>query len=817
MFSNILLGWILGHAFIGMTNLPQLQDSFYAILILNIVCWLVLWIFRTNQQVYLRIGLGLVAASVTFLLGLSHANRALQYSLLTKEWQSEHVSVVVYINQLNRITEQRIQQPLKVLNRHQKAVIWLASQKLDPQAEVIHFELGHYYRIQGSIRPIQSYANAGGFDSEKWFAEKRISAQIQLDHIEKLSINEVNQLGLVHHVRVHNSMRQKLLLSAEKRRLALRHFIQEQPLTHRGLALALLTGDESLLSKETEETFRRFGISHLLAISGPHVLVFAAMISALIHAMIGRFRPHYYLIYPKPYLLLIPFNLCVLAYCAFVGFEIPAVRTLLVSLSMSVLFLFRLQLSTFKVLLVSASLLLLYEPFSILSAAFWLSYGACFVLLRIYQTLKKSNSEQNKSPTFWQQSKNGLILLVESQWKIFIALLPLMCIFFKQVTWIAPISNLIAIPLIGIVIVPLDILAAIAFFIFKPLSAGLFQLNDLVIGFLLSLIQLLDLIIKPQLHWLFLNKLHIVLLSIGLILLFLPRGVVPKAWAVLCFIPLFFTQHSTTPFRLDILDVGQGQAIFLQVEQQRWMIDVGGYYDEEKFSVADRILLPYLASQGQPELNTVLLTHLDIDHSGALAKLQQGIQIQQLLSNEQLKGYAGIEFEYCYAGQIYRLNEKVTLKLLAPQRSRLEFTAFNKNENSCVVLIEIQQHPSNIQRILMMGDVGWETEYDLLAAYPELEVDYLVLGHHGSQHSSAYDFLAKVKPKFSIASASVNNRYGHPSEQVKARLEQLNIPLLTTAEKGAIRLSLNEQGQLQHQTYREQYLWSQQPQSMNDD
>ena len=807
MFSAVFIGWVLGHAFIGMTNLPQLQNSYYAILILNIVCCLVLWFFRGSQQVYVRIGLGVMAACAAFLLGLSHANRALEHSLYYKEWQAEQVSVVVYIDQLNRITEKRVQQPLHVLNRHPDVVVWLGAQKTDQQAEPMNFELGHHYQIQGSIRPIQSYANAGGFDIEQWFAEKRISAQIHIEHVKELSMDEVKQLGLAHHVRTHQSLKEKLLLSAEKRRLALRHFLQQQPLKHRGLALALLTGDESLLSKETEETFRRFGISHLLAISGPHVLIFAAMVCAFIHIMIRRFYPHAYLIYPKPYLLLIPFNLCVLAYCAFVGFEIPVLRTLLVSLTISGLLLLKFQLPSFKIILISASILLIYEPLSILSAAFWLSYGACFVLLRIYQTLKIIPNNHLIETSWFIKAKDGLLLLVESQWKIFIALFPLMCIFFKQVTWIAPLSNLIAIPLIGLVIVPLDILAAMSFFIFKPLAAELFQLNDLMLGLLLSLIHMLDVLFQPQLHWLFFNKLHIISLSIGLILLFLPRGVVPKLWAGLCFVPLLFTVDLKHPFQLEILDVGQGQAIFLQVEQQRWMIDVGGYYDEEKFSVAERILLPYLASQGHSKLDAVLLTHLDLDHSGAFEKLYQGIQIQQLYANEALEGYENLKFEYCYAGQIYHLSQQVTLTVLAPQRSTLAVAKINKNESSCVVLIEVNINSLPTQRILLMGDAGWETEFSLLQQYPTLEVDYLVLGHHGSKHSNAYEFLEQLQLKFAIVSAGLSNRYGHPSEQVQVRLERLNIPLLNTAHEGAVSITLGPQGQLQHQTHRQTRSW----------
>ncbi|HHB0837540.1 TPA: ComEC/Rec2 family competence protein, partial [Acinetobacter baumannii] len=73
-----------------------------------------------------------------------------------------------------------------------------------------------------------------------------------------------------------------------------------------------------------------------------------------------------------------------------------------------------------------------------------------------------------------------------------------------------------------------------------------------------------------------------------------------------------------------------------------------------------------------------------------------------------------------------------------------------------------------------------------LKDYPNLKIDVLVLGHHGSKHSSAYDFLATLKPKLAIASAGFDNRYGHPSQQVIARLKALHIPLKSTLEQGTL-------------------------------
>lgn len=258
------------------------------------------------------------------------------------------------------------------------------------QAQIL--KLGHYYQIQGQAKPAHSYAVDGVFDQEKWFIQENISATFTIHQIIEIDENELNYSKFI---RQQKHWISKFKLGIEQKRLDFRALINAGKYQNQGLMLALLTGDESLLSKKQQDQFKRLGISHLLAISGPHVLIFASLVIAVFSAMINRFYAQVYLKIPKQYLILLPFCCAVWIYTAFVGFEIPAIRTLLTVLITATLLLTKQSIQPLKTLLISASLLLLYDPFSILSAAFWLSYGACFILLRIYQTIqKKSFTEQ---------------------------------------------------------------------------------------------------------------------------------------------------------------------------------------------------------------------------------------------------------------------------------------------------------------------------------------------------------------------------------------------------------------------------------------
>ncbi|MFW2712656.1 ComEC/Rec2 family competence protein, partial [Acinetobacter baumannii] len=146
-------------------------------------------------------------------------------------------------------------------------------------------------------------------------------------YIEPLSLDEIYRLGYQQHLKEQQSFSNSFRLNIEKLRLTFRQILNSSSLQQKGLILALLTGDESLLSDETQLQFKQLGISHLLAISGPHVLIFAIMLSWACHQFISRYYPQIYLWKPKQVLMAVPCCLGVLIYTAFVGFEIPALRT----------------------------------------------------------------------------------------------------------------------------------------------------------------------------------------------------------------------------------------------------------------------------------------------------------------------------------------------------------------------------------------------------------------------------------------------------------------------------------------------------------
>ena len=793
MLQWFCLGWILGVACMGKMWLDWHAGAWAA------VCAVLICLAAEKMlQPYLQrasIFIHLIPISLSVLLGAGlgsgYAGSRLDQRLAHTVREPAQRELIVYIQRLNELGENGIQQKITVLNHpaggQQDADLQYLAYlpKAKAAAEQQNLALGRYYRLQGELKPAHSYATAGAFDQEKWHLQQNIASGFRVQRIEPLTAQQLYAMGYAQQLKRHQRLMPQLALKVEQQRLNFREFIQHQPLKHQGLLLALLTGDESLLSRETKAQFQRFGISHLLAISGPHVLVFAMMLCWLLQRMIARCWPQLYLTVPRPYLLVWPFLSCAALYCAFAGFEIPALRTLLMCSLGSLILLMQQRLQPLKLLIYSASVLLLIDPFSILSAAFWLSYGACFILLRIYQTLQQQKHQLSREHDWKRRALISFKLLIESQWKIFLALFPLMALFFKQVSWITPFSNIAAIPWLGLIAVPLDLTAALSYYFSEALSALLFQLNDLCLSLLLAFLDLLDQLFAPELHPVAMNAYMLAALALSLLILFMPRGLAPKGWAVLGVLALLLQGSMPYPFELTVLDVGQGQAVFIREQQRSLMVDMGGNYDEEKFSVGRQIIQPFLSVNALSELDQLVLTHLDQDHSGGYFSIQHQLPIRQLYSSEKVNAPAPSQFDYCRQGQRWQWSKSVSIEVLSPKPAQLRTASANKNESSCVLYVQVQDaYP--YRNFLLMGDAGWPTEFQLLQDYPDLKVDVLVLGHHGSRHSSAYAFLKALQPKLAIASAGKFNRYGHPSALTQARLAQLHIPLLSTPQQGSI-------------------------------
>ena len=334
-----------------------------------------------------------------------------------------------------------------------------------------------------------------GFDEAQWLRQRGVQAKGVIIGIEKTSLREFNPSHVTDRMviaieQLRWQLRQKILDNLHRTLLKQSTFIVnakndiaqpafqssiESDIQSHAILLGLLTGDKSLMDSDLKNRYQVTGISHLLAISGPHVLMLASIVSVFVLWLVKWLAPQ--LLVKLPSSLLVLWVSVVMAgfYALLVGFEIPAQRTfwmlLLLTLSKQLLVNF----SAYRLLAWVALGMIWLEPTAVGQAGFWLSFVAVVLLLKFSETIGTVSAIEIKdvsqllAPTARSDVLSGFVKIISHQFKallklqiwLFIWMLPIVVWFFGKVSVIGILVNLLAVPFLGLVVVPLDMLAGV--------------------------------------------------------------------------------------------------------------------------------------------------------------------------------------------------------------------------------------------------------------------------------------------------------------------------------------------------------------------
>ncbi len=531
------------------------------------------------------------------------------------------------------------------------------------------------------------------------------------------------------------------------------------------LLTALAVGDTRSLTLEDWQIARGNGVSHLIAISGFHVGV-AALGGAWLVALAYFAMPWMGQRWPKVQAMACGGFAVAFAYGALAGFGIATVRTLLMIAVIALCRCLRRAPSGAHAMALASTILLACDPLSVLLPGFWLSFvGVAFLMFAL-------NSASEGVTGF----AKGLL---QSQLLMSTALLPLTMWFFGESSLVGALSNLIAVPLVSLVIVPLALLGAIFLLVF-PVGAGwvLWPASRLVHGQWWWLEWLER---WPGAHW-FLPEVSIaalVLAMIGAIWLFLPRGWPARWLGVLGFAPLLMPpldRPEAGAFQVWTLDVGQGLAVLIRTRSHALLYDAGARF-RTGFDLGEAVVLRSLRGMGINRLDAVVISHADNDHAGGAGAVVRAFPKARRLAGEPER--MPLAMDACTAGQSWEWDH-VRFEMLLPGGTP---TGASPNDRSCVLLVE---HGGG--RFLLTGDITTRAETRLPASLADGRPLVLQVGHHGSRTSSGEGFLQSTRPALGLISAGWRNRFGHPHPKVVERFERHEVPLLNTAVAGAIRV-----------------------------
>lgn len=653
-----------------------------------------------------------------------------------------------------------------------------------------NLHIGQYWKFDIRLKKPNGLLNPGGFDYEKWLYQNRILAAGYVRSAQRITSDDLNSPSIAESLTASGLFTGSGLFTSSGLLSALRQQVADQldsalpDHPYKGLIKALSIGYRHDLTTEQWRVFLRTGTNHLVAISGLHIGLMSSLIWFLVNGLwcmsstLNMKIPAYY---AASFFAL----LSAVLYAALAGFAIPTQRALIMLLVVFCALMLKREIAPAYVLSLAMLLVLLFDPLSPLSLGFWLSFTAVAVIL--FSLSGRLGAALTKTAK--------LLQLGRIQGAIFIGLLPLMIILFHQFSMVSPLANLIAVPLMSIIIVPVTLLAAGLLFIFEPLGHFLFEQLKWPMDALFFYLEQLNRLPESYYFLAETSLLMMLLVFIACFWLLMPKGWPGRWLGLILLLPVFMnssmsTQRDEIPegeVQVNVLDVGQGLAVVLNTRHHTLLYDTGDKFSEQ-FNMADMVIIPFLRFKGIAEIDKLILSHADRDHAGSYAELQQ-LSIKEVLSGEPdrvMTRWSGEnskplqhKIKQCKDGQQWQW-DGVSFNILSPVQPGMaaQMTKNNKaNNKSCVILITT----ASGQSVLLTGDIEKKVEKQILNNYPGLIADVLLVPHHGSKTSSSMLFLQQLQPEIALFSYGYRNRFHHPHQKIVQRYKKMNINLFNTS------------------------------------
>jgi competence protein ComEC len=627
-------------------------------------------------------------------------------------------------------------------------------------------------RWQLSVRLKQPHGNSNPytFDFEAWALEKNIRA---VGYIYAKGDNQRIDANVIAPGYLIERMREAI-------RAHFQQVLGASP--YAGVLSALAIGDQSSIPASQWQIFTRTGVNHLISISGLHITMLAGLGFTLCY-WLWRRSTYLTLWLPARKAATVAGLLVAIAYALLSGYGVPAQRTVYMLSTMAAAMWLSRNIAPSQLLAAALLVVLLLDPWAVISPGFWLSFGAVGLIFYI--------SSNRLGAKHWLRE------YVQVQWAMSIGLIPLLLAMFQQISLVSPLANIFAIPLVSFVVVPLTLLGAL-----------------LPFDWILTLAHGCMSLIMQALEWL--NQLPSAVWEqhappawsvgvgmLGVLWILLPRGFPARWLGIIFLLPLFLLQPAAPAsgsLRLTIFDVGQGLAVAAQTTNHTLMYDSGPGFNSEANS-GNRILLPALRGMGIAHLDTLMLTHNDADHTGGALSLMQDMPIDLLSSSlpddSPILQQAAAQTIRCRDGQHWAW-DNVNFEVLHPSAESYADDTIKNNDRGCVLRISSGQNT-----VLLAADIEKKSETRLLQLHPDkLRSTLLVVPHHGSKTSSSPHFVSAVLPGYAIFTAGYRNHFGHPKAEVVARYQEAGSELLRSDRDGAILVEMN-QNTLEIQKYRQ--------------
>ncbi len=674
----------------------------------------------------------------------------------------------------------------------------------------------------------RNFKNPGRFDYRSYLNSKGIHLIGNVSNPK--TFIRLGQFNLPFHYAFPQQLRERMLASLSKL------FPEDEG----KLLQAMVFGMKDSLSPEIKEAYIATGLAHLTAVSGLHIgfvaSAFYFLIMPLVFYMLYRFKPDSARAGHSgkwtAFLCLIP----VLLYMIVVGAKVSSLRAGIMISAFLIAIIINRKNSLFNAFLSAAFFILLWKPESLIAPGFQLSFLAVAGILWVihlltemgddplsklgeppwHQKLLGKESHPLKSGPIKSRLKKIFIGSTLISFTVTLATLPVLLFNFNRISLVGAFLNLFLVPLaallipgvllvtcIGMVSQSLALLPAIPFLYLTKLFLIIPQY---IAEFPWASIYLAT----PPAIWIVFY--FALLLSAGYALLHKVRhkefsSTFKVGWGVAAVITLAMLIWPRTfhlpqkELTVNVLDIGQGESIFIEFPNGKTLIMDGGGFYKNSLDVGKVVIAPFLWNRGIDRIDYMVATHSDNDHIRGLDSVLDLFPVKTFLTFGD--NIAGFRMKRLYAkakeknaqlvslkrGQAFQIGETELIPLHPDPNESLEENARRvDNDLSLVLRLDYQSFS-----MLFTGDIGNKVEEKLVKLYPDLEVDVLKSPHHGSRFSNSESFIEATRPGAVVFSSGYLNRMKHPHPETLKRYNKAGVKIYRTDLNGAVQIISNGQ------------------------
>jgi competence protein ComEC len=663
------------------------------------------------------------------------------------------------------------------------------------------FGPGERIRFPARLRPFENFNNSGRYDYELDMDLKGFSCAAAVSDGRQIVPMGMGGMGVPHNI-------------LEKARRPIRHLFQKNlSPENQALFQAMILGETQNVSQKMREPFNITGLGHLLAVSGLHIGLVGWLAYALFKGLLSisyRFALQTNIRRLAAIMTCIP----VIVYAFLAGFQVSSQRAMIMALAYLFSIIVGREKEIWSTLAVAAFGVLAMNPHSLFSISFQLSFCAVVGILwlapPIYRKILAPLDEhiESGSLTFRLYRYMGGLLAISASAMIF--LFPIVSFYFHRVSMVALPANLMAVPILGLWVIPLGLLSAAALPVSSTLADLAIQLGAWGMEWMSAIIRFWSQVPWASLWVVTPNPFEILLFYGLLFFIFFFRRWSWTKVGLVSFLLLAVGDFSYWTYKtqfnphleVTFLDVGQGNSALIRFPgRQRMLIDGGGF-SRSTFDLGKNVVAPFLWRLKMLRVDYLVMSHPQSDHMNGLHFIASHFHAKEFWSN-------GDEVEKESFKDLMRILEEKKIEKLLPRdlmtgkeisgvkievlhprpdqgKSRYSKGSSRLNNHSLVLRLTYGE-----KSVLFPGDLEQAGEETLVSSTGcLLQSDILLVPHHGSKSSCSELFLQEVKPSLCIISCGRGNYFGFPHSDTLGRLEEVGCQIMRIDQVGSVRLSI---------------------------